>query len=177
MLQNLGSPDQNKHLSLQVGAPLTWPLLLLSSSVAPSPWTRGHRLWTWEAAGWNCSSPGSEGSGGAWTFPWARRLDLAATRVKGAWHQGQTSEEKVGPAGAPPVPTWRWEGDPGNPAHHPTEGQGVGGRPRRWGWPAGSGSHPTCRLGPSPADLKSREKRGWCEARGQAAGAHRPWSG
>lgn len=89
LLQNLGSPNQNKHLSLQAGSPLTWPLLLLSSSVALPPWTRGHRLWTWVAAGWNCSSPGSEGSGGARTFPLARRPELAATRVKGAWCQGQ----------------------------------------------------------------------------------------
>lgn len=34
-------------------------------------------------------SPGSEGSGGARTFPWVWRPELAATRAKGAWHQGQ----------------------------------------------------------------------------------------
>ena len=40
-------------------------------------------------AGWNCWSPGSEGSGGARMFPWAQRPELAATQPKGAWHQGQ----------------------------------------------------------------------------------------
>ena len=187
MLQNLASLNQYKHLSLQAGSALAWLLLPLSSSVALPLWTQGHRLWTWEVVGWNCWSPGSEGSGGARTFPWAWRPELAATQPKGAWHQGQGPEHLKRKWGLQRCPQYRpGGGKETRGIKHITSQKGRGWAAIQGGG-AGLQAHGAVPpAGWDPALQTSRagegEKEGGVWPRGQAAGGSQAapvyiWSG
>lgn len=123
-------------------------------------------------------SPGSEGSVGARTFPWVWRPELAATRAKGAWHQGQ----------GPGHLKRKW-GLQGRRQYRPSSGRETRGiqhtiTPQKGrGWVAVQGSGailqaqgavPPASWDPALRISRAGRKEGGVKPGGQAAGANRP---